>query len=162
MIVPRLPHPHSKVPGANMGPIWGQQYLGGPHVGPMNFVIWMVTPGNTKESSYEVSLVIHCGGFHPSQSASHPALRLSSFAAIWDPLSGDYWHLSWQMSDPMYDEFPSVDGFVQKRIVEVWCKTAVSPVHKISIYGCFSTKGGVILMYFVLTYRDLKMSWLTE
>ena len=32
--------PDSKVPGANMGPIWGRQDPGGPHVGPMNFAIW--------------------------------------------------------------------------------------------------------------------------
>ena len=32
--------PDSKVPGATMGPIWGQQDPGGPHVGPMNFAIW--------------------------------------------------------------------------------------------------------------------------
>ena len=32
--------PDSKVHGANMGPIWGQEDPGGPHVGPMNFVIW--------------------------------------------------------------------------------------------------------------------------
>ena len=31
--------PDSKVHGANMGPIWGQQDPGGPHVGPMNFAI---------------------------------------------------------------------------------------------------------------------------
>ena len=30
----------SKVHGANMGPIWGCQGPGGPHVGPMNFAIW--------------------------------------------------------------------------------------------------------------------------
>ena len=30
----------SKVHGANMGPIWGRQVPGGPHVGPMNFAIW--------------------------------------------------------------------------------------------------------------------------
>ena len=34
--------PDSKVPGANMGPIWGRQDPGGPHVGPMNFAIWAV------------------------------------------------------------------------------------------------------------------------
>ena len=28
---------------ANMGPIWGRQDPGGPHVGPMNFAIWDVT-----------------------------------------------------------------------------------------------------------------------
>ena len=32
--------PDSRVHGANMGPIWGRQDPGGPHVGPMNFAIW--------------------------------------------------------------------------------------------------------------------------
>ena len=32
--------PDSKVHGANMGPIWGRQDPGGPHVGPMNFANW--------------------------------------------------------------------------------------------------------------------------
>ena len=31
--------PNSKVHGANMGPIWGLQDPGRPHVGPMNFTI---------------------------------------------------------------------------------------------------------------------------
>ena len=34
-------YPDSKVHGANMGPIWGQQDPGGPHVGPLNFAIWV-------------------------------------------------------------------------------------------------------------------------
>ena len=34
-------YPDSKVHGANMGPILGRQDPGGPHVGPMNFVIWV-------------------------------------------------------------------------------------------------------------------------
>ena len=33
--------PDSKVHGENMGPIWGRQDPGGPHVGPMNFAIWV-------------------------------------------------------------------------------------------------------------------------
>ena len=33
-------NPDSKVHGANMGPIWGRQDPGGPHVGPMNFATW--------------------------------------------------------------------------------------------------------------------------
>ena len=33
----------SMVHGANMGPTWGQQDPGGPHVGPMNLAIWDVT-----------------------------------------------------------------------------------------------------------------------
>ena len=36
-------YPDRKVHGANMGPIWGRQDPGGPHVGPMNFVIWVFT-----------------------------------------------------------------------------------------------------------------------
>ena len=32
--------PDSKLHGANMGPSWGGQDSGGPHVGHMNFVIW--------------------------------------------------------------------------------------------------------------------------
>ena len=34
-------HPDSKVHGANMGLILGRQDPGGPHVGPMNFAIWV-------------------------------------------------------------------------------------------------------------------------
>ena len=33
----------SKFHGATMGPIWGRQDPGGPHVGPVNFVIWDMT-----------------------------------------------------------------------------------------------------------------------
>ena len=32
--------PDSKVHGANMGPIWGRQDPGGPHVGPLNLATW--------------------------------------------------------------------------------------------------------------------------
>ena len=32
--------PDSKVHEANMGPIWGRQDPGGPHVSPMSFAIW--------------------------------------------------------------------------------------------------------------------------
>ena len=32
--------PHSKVHGANIGPIWGRQDRGGPHVCPMDFAVW--------------------------------------------------------------------------------------------------------------------------
>ena len=34
--------PDSKVHGVHMGLIWGRQDPGGPHFGPMNFVIWVV------------------------------------------------------------------------------------------------------------------------
>ena len=41
-VVKRIPD--SKVQGANMGPIWGRQVPGGPHVGPVNFAIWVTLP----------------------------------------------------------------------------------------------------------------------
>ena len=37
---PQCCHPGSKIYGAKIGPIWGRQDPGGPHVGPMNFAIW--------------------------------------------------------------------------------------------------------------------------
>ena len=37
----RINYPDSKVHGANMGPIWGRQDPGWPHVGSMNFAIWV-------------------------------------------------------------------------------------------------------------------------
>ena len=33
-------NPDSNVHEANMGPIWGRQDPGGPHVGPRNFATW--------------------------------------------------------------------------------------------------------------------------
>ena len=41
-IQPSMPYADSKVHGANMGPIWGRQDPGGPHIGPMNLAIWVV------------------------------------------------------------------------------------------------------------------------
>ena len=40
--VPVHNSPDGKVNGANMGPIWGRQDPGGPHVGPMTFAIWVI------------------------------------------------------------------------------------------------------------------------
>ena len=36
-------NPGSKVHGANVGPTWGRQDQGGPHVGHMSFAIWVAT-----------------------------------------------------------------------------------------------------------------------
>ena len=43
--------PDSKVHGANVGPIWGRQDPGGPHVGPMNFAIWVYADRSRKYHS---------------------------------------------------------------------------------------------------------------
>ena len=34
-------YPDSKIHVANMGPIWGRQDPGGPHVGPTKLAIWV-------------------------------------------------------------------------------------------------------------------------
>ena len=51
--------PGNKIYGANMGPIWGRQDPGGPHIGPMNLAIWVIL-----ESYKDAVLQIHiysCG-----------------------------------------------------------------------------------------------------
>ena len=35
-----------------MGPIWGRQDPGGPHVGPMNFAIWVRFGTNTNGTQH--------------------------------------------------------------------------------------------------------------
>ena len=44
--------PDSKVHGANMGPIWGRQDLGGPQVGPMNFAILVIKFSHAMRDHY--------------------------------------------------------------------------------------------------------------
>ena len=49
--------PDSKVHGAYMGPTWGRQDPGGPHVGPMNFsirdvAIWWSSPVSYRQATY--------------------------------------------------------------------------------------------------------------
>ena len=44
-VLQKIMIPDNKVNGANMGPIWGRQDPGGPHVGPMNFAMWDSMPG---------------------------------------------------------------------------------------------------------------------
>ena len=50
-----MDNPDCKIHGANMGPTWGQQDPGGPHVGPMNLAIWEVI---TSMILYEILLLI--------------------------------------------------------------------------------------------------------
>ena len=62
-----------KVHGANMGPTWGRQDPGWPHVDPMNFAIWVVSSGDGMSKRFwfkkiilffkfqESVIVIQCG-----------------------------------------------------------------------------------------------------
>ena len=51
-------NPDNKIHGANMGPTWGQQDPGGPHVGHVNRVIWEV-----KQHQYHAYIVCPCFQF---------------------------------------------------------------------------------------------------
>ena len=49
--------PDDKVYGANMGPTWGRQDPGRPHVGPMNFAVW-----GTSKVEPDMFLIVFQGG----------------------------------------------------------------------------------------------------
>ena len=61
-------YPDSKVHESTMGPIWDRQDPGGPHVGPMNFAIWVCSESNSttmkhinNESENVIeSYAVHC------------------------------------------------------------------------------------------------------
>ena len=69
--VPSSYCPDSKVYCANMGPIWCRQDPGGPHIGPMNFVISVGLQNHTRFvhsepfpcCSIEDTLALMCGGW---------------------------------------------------------------------------------------------------
>ena len=50
--------PDNKIHGANTGPTWGRQDPGGPHVGPMNYVIWVYCTQFT-EHIVQFDFIIH-------------------------------------------------------------------------------------------------------
>ena len=54
-------NPDNKVHGTIMGPIWGLQDPGGPHVGPMNLAIWVdfVRTTNVIKLSLPCVLAVH-------------------------------------------------------------------------------------------------------
>ena len=74
-----LSSPDSKVHGANMGPTWVLPAPYGPHVGPMNFTIWLHWPIMPLPC-----YILHISGFHwDSQWAITVGL---SFGSTWKVL----------------------------------------------------------------------------
>ena len=75
-----IPHgyPDSKIQGANMGPIWGRQDPGGPHVGPMNLVFWvwlLDTP--EREKAHSITWLFNEGGHGGPCMLKHLSLTLN-------------------------------------------------------------------------------------
>ena len=81
--------------GANMGPIWGRQDQGGPHVGPMNFAIWVAyfmflclgicliyllsaVTNDTRDDAMPWKLLVICEGNPPSPSIKVDSLYKGS------------------------------------------------------------------------------------
>ena len=62
-------YPDSKVHGAYMGPNWGRQDPGGPHVGPMILAIWVETAGTSSYSSLIIMVNAHT--FYDNASLIH-------------------------------------------------------------------------------------------
>ena len=54
--------PDSKVHGANMGSIWVRKDPGEPHVGPMNFAIWVIAfpPLLTHSARVRINIMLCC------------------------------------------------------------------------------------------------------
>ena len=57
-------YPDNKVHGANMGPIWGRQGPGGPHVGTRHFTVRVVSIAPPGTYLREISIKIHWFNFH--------------------------------------------------------------------------------------------------
>ena len=98
--------PDSKVHVVNMGPIWGRQDPGGPHVGPMNFAIWdvpyvfvdttEVDKTNFKWTPFFFSDVYLLIYFETSLCTKHILMDYNNYIVIWFkdwPKKLPSWHI---------------------------------------------------------------------
>ena len=79
--------PDSKVHGANMGPIWGRQDPGGPHVGPTNFAIWGLSSQTRQHICICIYMYIICKQLHLLCLPclwNLPGTMLSEYSFIWN------------------------------------------------------------------------------
>ena len=152
--------PDSKIHGANMGrtwhgaimgPIWGRQDPGGPHVGPMNFAIWVITGCTLKLSCWQLMVqpVMKISSKWRHFHFSVPR-AVDSFTLVWQSYrtSGFFWPngqlcknivmvccyhgwCSWLKS------WVLTSGCNSKTLVRIilWC-----PTTKILIKACFLTQ----------------------
>ena len=85
-------NPDSKVHGTNMGPIWGRQDPGGPHVGPVNFAIWEHFRGAVWWKSKEEELSFMVAILEPflAQSASGDVPHLTQIDLTYSNWINDF------------------------------------------------------------------------
>ena len=106
-------HPDSKVRGANVGPIWGRQDPGGPHVDPMNLAIWALA-----NCSRDICLEIFIQAMH---------LKLSASNGLINHLVTEWQH--WQ--ELGHDRFHGFQGLIEL-LNEIYMKLAYEIPHTIS------------------------------
>ena len=94
--------PDSEVYGANMGPTWGRQDPGGPHIGPMNFAIWGVLsyytrlsfvrfPPYTSDFASKLVVVVAKNADSWSTSDGGPCFFLSESIFKWGAVTWQGW-----------------------------------------------------------------------
>ena len=99
--------PDSKVNVANMGPIWGRQDPGGPHVGPINFAIWNLlclasgAPPPNAIVSWLPSL-----WWSDSDPYTGIVLGRIQLHLKWTQASYCKIHPSWRVAQPIYESKP--------------------------------------------------------
>ena len=86
VVMDKQVNPGSKAPGANMGPSWGQQDPDGPHVGPLNFAIWVDT-WITRQVYFKATFINKCN-LHICHTTMHTHGYWHSFLHIM------YWNMS--------------------------------------------------------------------
>ena len=52
-------YPNSKLHWSDMGPIWGRQDPGGPHVGPINLAIWVTSTKHSAHFVHKQRVLMH-------------------------------------------------------------------------------------------------------
>ena len=74
--------PDSKVHGANMGPTWGRQDPGGPHVGHVNLAIWVAMSSEDRAQVIWIFIYIYIFNCSASVSPLHHLYQVESVNAM--------------------------------------------------------------------------------
>ena len=156
--------PHSKVHGANLGPIWGRQDPVGPHIGPIIFAIWDAYWTNKTAYQFMMShtnliLLIQVTQIMVNQLCDHYlkqcCVKLDEY---WNIISSNYFidavchtyfPMSWGNLNNQHLRLTSVNG---KRIVWISSNFLLSCCS----YSISSTFGGIRKIRFSIKWRPIK------
>ena len=108
-------YPDSKIHGANMGPIWGRQDPGGPHVSPINFAIWVHSAVVFVSNSWLF--------FFTHLPTSHTGTGTDAMAR-WHPVARSLW-----TEKSVADRLSQTDHFANYWNMRIYCNSIISHVH---------------------------------